>query len=548
METKKKKNRRVTQACNFCKIKRVKCSGDCPCQKCVSNNVKCIYSDSKKRGRKIKIDENKYLSKFSDACILLYNSIPEHIPIMNNGDPKYDIFINYELINSFYQYSTFEIIPFLNSTIIRNRIQNREIYYSLLFGLYALSEIFRPYGDYNLGLKYKEISRKFIKLILDNKQTGSIQLIETLYILSLIETGNIYDYIYSKWALITLWNYNIYEIDVPEYRTLNRNNDKYNHISLVYSALIVKHIFAQITSNFIEYFELYDPEFENKMKELYHGIDFNETDTENFLNTIKIKPRLIMIDNMTSSESFFNLYKINKYTNKVDLNDLLQLKYKGNNVLSLSAIKLSETTLSLNQSNMWLMIEYHHICQLRNTLFLFSNVQNKKLIFDASMFIEEDRKFFHFKENIPYGYKLFDNSYFKDSIMMFLCKYKFYSNFQANRIFLYRAILRLILNSMTSQDLISNIKASINNIQNQDNENERKISIYERNQHIYLRYINNNYYDRYYTTDSTSITTTTTTSINNNNHTINNFIILIMIHLIVVTIIMEKKSIMKTQI
>jgi len=115
---------------------------------------------------------------------------------MNNGDPKYDIFINYELINSFYQYSTFEIIPFLNSTIIRNRIQNREIYYSLLFGLYALSEIFRPYGDYNLGLKYKEISRKFIKLILDNKQTGSIQLIETLYILSLIGMFIIIKFIY----------------------------------------------------------------------------------------------------------------------------------------------------------------------------------------------------------------------------------------------------------------------------------------------------------------------------------------------------------------
>jgi len=126
------------------------------------------------------------LEKFTDACNFLFNGIPEHVPVINNENPKYDIFVNHELINNFYKYSTFEFIPFLNIDIIKNRIYNKEIYFSLLFALYAISEIFKPFGDYNVGLKYKKISKSFLELCRIKRKVNSIQIIESFYILSII--------------------------------------------------------------------------------------------------------------------------------------------------------------------------------------------------------------------------------------------------------------------------------------------------------------------------------------------------------------------------
>jgi len=447
----KKKNKRVTQACNYCKIKRVKCTGDCPCQKCLSNNIECIYSNSKKRGRKIKIDENKYLNRFSVACNFLNNGIPEHIPIMNNGDSKYDIFINYELIDNFYRNSTFEFIPFLNYSIINNRIRNKEIYFSLLFGLYAISELFSPYGDYNVGLKYMMISRRFLKLAYIYNKIRNIQVIETFFVLALFESGHIMDYLFSKWALRIFWSFNIFDIEVPEYKNEERSNEKYKYISLVYSTVIMKHMVSQITPYLVEYVELYDIAFENTTDYL-NLIDCEQKEIDLYVNTYRFKPKLLLVDLIKTNESFSNTLKINKYTNKIDLNELLSLKYKKNVVISLSEIKSIEFSLYMNQPSRWLIVRYNIICRLRNTLFLFRNIKSKKLKFDASMFIEEDKEFIHLEENIPSEFRLSNSTYLTDPTRMYLYKCRFYSTFLSSRIFLYRAILRLVLNSISSLD------------------------------------------------------------------------------------------------
>ncbi|KAG4084352.1 hypothetical protein H8356DRAFT_1016091 [Neocallimastix lanati (nom. inval.)] len=487
----KKKNKRVTQACNYCKIKRVKCTGDCPCQKCLSNNIECIYSNSKKRGRKIKIDENKYLNRFSVACNFLNNGIPEHIPIMNNGDSKYDIFINYELIDNFYRNSTFEFIPFLNYSIINNRIRNKEIYFSLLFGLYAISELFSPYGDYNVGLKYMMISRRFLKLAYIYNKIRNIQVIETFFVLALFESGHIMDYLFSKWALRIFWSFNIFDIEVPEYKNEERSNEKYKYISLVYSTVIMKHMVSQITPYLVEYVELYDIAFENTTDYL-NLIDCEQKEIDLYVNTYRFKPKLLLVDLIKTNESFSNTLKINKYTNKIDLNELLSLKYKKNVVISLSEIKSIEFSLYMNQPSRWLIVRYNIICRLRNTLFLFRNIKSKKLKFDASMFIEEDKEFIHLEENIPSEFRLSNSTYLTDPTRMYLYKCRFYSTFLSSRIFLYRAILRLVLNSISSLDLISNIKAFINNVNMCNDRNDKKRSISERNKHFYFEYINNN--------------------------------------------------------
>jgi len=299
------------------------------------------------------------------------------------------------------------------------------------------------------------------------------------------------DYLFSKWALRIFWSFNIFDIEVPEYKNEERSNEKYKYISLVYSTVIMKHMVSQITPYLVEYVELYDIAFENTTDYL-NLIDCEQKEIDLYVNTYRFKPKLLLVDLIKTNESFSNTLKINKYTNKIDLNELLSLKYKKNVVISLSEIKSIEFSLYMNQPSRWLIVRYNIICRLRNTLFLFRNIKSKKLKFDASMFIEEDKEFIHLEENIPSEFRLSNSTYLTDPTRMYLYKCRFYSTFLSSRIFLYRAILRLVLNSISSLDLISNIKAFINNVNMCNDRNDKKRSISERNKHFYFEYINNN--------------------------------------------------------
>jgi len=135
-----------------------------------------------------------YIENFSDACNYLYKGIPINAPIMNNEDPKYDILINKDLLESLFKYQSFENVPFLNLTIIQNRIHNKEVFFSVLFSLYAVSELFKPYGDYNIALKYKTIALQFLELIQKKNIFRDIQIFETFYILSVIGNYNLHVY------------------------------------------------------------------------------------------------------------------------------------------------------------------------------------------------------------------------------------------------------------------------------------------------------------------------------------------------------------------
>jgi len=118
---------------------------------------------------------------------------------MNEEESIFDILINYDLLNNFFKYTTIELIPFFNYEYIKNRINNRVIHFSVLFGLYALSELVRPYGDYNIVLKFKAISLDFIELTRIKQRINDIQINEAFYILSII---GIYIFI----MIVVLWS------------------------------------------------------------------------------------------------------------------------------------------------------------------------------------------------------------------------------------------------------------------------------------------------------------------------------------------------------
>lgn len=49
---KPKKNQTI--ACNFCKSKKIKCSGNLPCSNCTKKGFICEYVEQKRRGKKKK--------------------------------------------------------------------------------------------------------------------------------------------------------------------------------------------------------------------------------------------------------------------------------------------------------------------------------------------------------------------------------------------------------------------------------------------------------------------------------------------------------------
>lgn len=93
-------------------------------------------------------------------------------------------------MENLFNYSTFEFLPFINYEMIKDRINRREMHFSVLFGLYSLSETLKPYGDYNIVLKYKTIAIQFIELTKFKQKTNDIQLVEACFIMSTL--GNDY--------------------------------------------------------------------------------------------------------------------------------------------------------------------------------------------------------------------------------------------------------------------------------------------------------------------------------------------------------------------
>ncbi|KAG4107215.1 hypothetical protein H8356DRAFT_920920 [Neocallimastix lanati (nom. inval.)] len=417
MDFKKRKIKRITHACNYCKLKRTKCSGDCPCNNCKTKNIKCIYSESKKR------------DNFTNACNYLYDGIPLDTPIMNEEESIFDILINYDLLNNFFKYTTIELIPFFNYEYIKNRINNRVIHFSVLFGLYALSELVRPYGDYNIVLKFKAISLDFIELTRIKQRINDIQINEAFYILSIIEKGGLKCYFYSKCALKIFLRFNVYNMYVSEYKNKEDEKNKREYISKVYNNIIVVHIVSQINNGLIENVELTEPQeevYSNMLLESNDNFSFSKINTvkmpEENIKVFETLPKLILMKKLNSNKIFMENIKINNYTGKFDINDLLSLKCYGKNIINEASMKSLNFNIGMNYRSKWLSIYTDCISIFRNTLFLYSNMNNKLLKLDASLLIKEEMGLNYIINNLPYDLRYSNKIYHTDPPTLFLYK------------------------------------------------------------------------------------------------------------------------------
>ncbi|KAJ3214199.1 hypothetical protein HK099_006990, partial [Clydaea vesicula] len=72
-----KRGKISSKACNFCRKKKIKCTGNKPCKSCIDNNSDCVFSEKvKKRGpkEKIKYGENFTLIKLENTNTFLGTS------------------------------------------------------------------------------------------------------------------------------------------------------------------------------------------------------------------------------------------------------------------------------------------------------------------------------------------------------------------------------------------------------------------------------------------------------------------------------------------
>jgi len=322
------------------------------------------------------------------------------------------------------------------------------MHFSVLFGLYALSEILKPYGDYNIALKFKTISQQFIELTRFKQKINDIQLVEACFIIATIENGNLYSYFFTKCALKIMWKHDVFNLMVSDYKM---NSEKKKYIQKVYISVILKHMLAQINTGLIENIELTEPIEEihsNMMSETnnYSHTNAQETIKES-IRIYETQPKLLLVNKMKKDKEYFNKLIINKYTEKIDTDSLLLLKYEGNDIISVTTEKSLNFYMYMNQPGKWSVINYNCLCRLRNVLYLYTNMKNRVIKFNATVLLKEDEEFSNLRRDIPYELKFSSNAYRTEPPTIFLFKRRIFAICVANRIFFYRVLLRLILKS-----------------------------------------------------------------------------------------------------
>jgi len=280
----------------------------------------------------------------------------------------------------------------------------------------------------------------------------------------------------------------IYNLNCAEYK--DDEEGKKNYISLVYASIIIKHMVAQVNTGLIEYVELTEPSEEKYINPILEDNYSFEKANEMFLehiNKCEKLPRYILINKLNKDKSFLNKININKFTGEIDINDLLLLKYNGHDVISTSTIRSLDFYMYMNQPTKWFAVTYNNISELRNTLFLFTNIINNNIKFNSSLLIEIDKEYAKFKRDMPQEFRFSNTAYRTDPPILFLYKRRIYSSIIANRIFLYRVMIRLVMESSSSKDITSNIKI----ILNRDFINK----VYDKK--LYLNEMNKDFYENY---------------------------------------------------
>ncbi|ORY07575.1 hypothetical protein LY90DRAFT_678279 [Neocallimastix californiae] len=301
---------------------------------------------------------------------------------------------------------------------------------------------------------------------------------EAFFVLSNIENGNLKDYFYTKCALKQFLRYNIYDLKVPEYK--EDNEEKKEYISLVYISLIYKHIYSQINTGLIENVELTEPLNENysNMNEITdHYFKTNAFETlQKCIDIYRNQPKYHLIQSIINANNLSNELELDNLIKSNGISDILTLRYKGKKIISYSNINSIFYSMYMNQPTNWQIVVYYNISSLRNTLFLYSNILRGNFKFKTYLFVNEDRQFRDIKNNEIREFRFSNTTHITDPVPMFLYKRRLYARCLSHRIYLYRVILRLVLRSSSSNNLISNLKTSDIN-----NSNDIKLSTISQN-------------------------------------------------------------------
>jgi len=280
-----KARKKVTQACENCRKKRRKCTGERPkCLTCQQYNYVCYYNPfPKKRGPQQKRKKRKYKKRDkggkndNDSDDMLeetninensnaYNyAVIEHIikkrnPDNNNFDFKItpSIFndfisynecinfkdkliinenpnigselINYVIINYYYKYfnTCFPVVSY-NSFAIHAK--NGTLSKYLLFAMYAMAYLFQPNPNIAKATEYIEKAKA---LILQNYGSINVQILQAIYLVMVFESGSDQSWIYSSLGIKMIINNSLYFMNAKKNKyILKEDIDDMRSISLI---------------------------------------------------------------------------------------------------------------------------------------------------------------------------------------------------------------------------------------------------------------------------------------------------------------------------
>ncbi|ORX52176.1 hypothetical protein BCR36DRAFT_286796, partial [Piromyces finnis] len=220
----KKVRKKVTQACENCRKKRRKCTGERPkCLTCLQYNYVCYYNPfPRKRGPQQKREKRRYRkrdkanetgnknkndegltnlkligeqfkrsTKLLDVNITqsIYNNIVAYKTSIHhrfktniNEIPTIEKdLINYSVIDMYYKYFH-PCYPVISKNTFTNFIKNDSLSKYLLFSMYGMAYLFQQTPDIPLATEYIDKAKE---LIYQNYGLIDVQLLQSLYLITI---------------------------------------------------------------------------------------------------------------------------------------------------------------------------------------------------------------------------------------------------------------------------------------------------------------------------------------------------------------------------
>ncbi|KAI9249273.1 fungal-specific transcription factor domain-containing protein [Sporodiniella umbellata] len=182
----KAKKLRVTQACTFCRRKKIKCDGKQPmCSSCQLCGVDCNYDIAKKRGPR-----KGYITNLEERLLLLEQQLTSATTSQSakGDDFLHEKWVGY-LVDTFFQ-RVYTFIPILSKSSTRQAIKHRTISLALLYSIMAASGSFADLPAIKMDLPYltpESLIQKALGCINETNLIPNLTNIQFWVIMSFVE-------------------------------------------------------------------------------------------------------------------------------------------------------------------------------------------------------------------------------------------------------------------------------------------------------------------------------------------------------------------------